>query len=296
VNYVTKNILGLLVVSFSFASFANANCSKQMEGDDWVVRDSRGFELGRSLSQARATEILTNAENSGRCSTAVVINPPVFPPVVINPPIVRPPVVVNPPIFPPVVVNPPIIVNPPVIVNPPIIDQPIHGNCLASICVGDAVPVKLYNSNASAAGYGTVLAFLSGNRVVMRGLDGANYTFDLRQVGSARINLGSLAIGDNTVTRIYNSNYDITGGGFGQIVGFFQDGDVALRSLDGAYYTFDRQNVASIRRGTRTGVYPGQTLYLSNGGYGTLIGMFDDGQAGSLGLDGVYYVVPERYF
>jgi len=81
------------------AARSNAACTKQMEGDEWVVRDARGFELGRSLSMARATEIELNAENGGRCLGQVVVNPPI-------------------------VVTPPIIVNPPVVVNPPVIVQP----------------------------------------------------------------------------------------------------------------------------------------------------------------------------
>lgn len=86
------------------AARSNAACTKQMEGDEWVVRDERGFELGRSLSMARATEIQINAENGNRCLGHVVVNPPIH--------------------HPPIVVTPPIMVNPPVVVNPPVIVQP----------------------------------------------------------------------------------------------------------------------------------------------------------------------------
>jgi hypothetical protein len=85
------------------AARSNAACTKQMEGDEWVVRDARGFELGRSLSMARATEIEINAENGGRCMGHIVVNPPIHPPVIG---------------LPPIIINPPVVVNPPVIVQP----------------------------------------------------------------------------------------------------------------------------------------------------------------------------------
>jgi len=103
-------IVTLVTVGFTQS---NAACNLQMEGDEWVVRDFNGFEIGRSLSQARATEIKINAENSGRCDTGSgggVVNPPVIPqpPDVFFPPtqpIPQPPPIVQPPIQLPVIQN-----------------------------------------------------------------------------------------------------------------------------------------------------------------------------------------------
>jgi len=110
-----KQFFLALFISAS-AALASADCSLNLEGDEWVVRNSAGFEIGRSLSKAAATEKKINAENANQCNVFV-------PPVVINPPIPRPPVVINPPIVvnPPVVINPPVVVQPPVVINPPIL-------------------------------------------------------------------------------------------------------------------------------------------------------------------------------
>jgi len=90
-----KTALLVLGLSFLTSVEANAQCSVRMEGEQWVVRNAHGSVIGSSLSQARATEISINAQNSGQCG-GNVYNPPHNPPY--NPPY-QPPY--NPPYNPP---------------------------------------------------------------------------------------------------------------------------------------------------------------------------------------------------
>ena len=74
-----KSALLVLGLSFLTSIEASAQCSVRMEGEQWVVRNAHGSVIGSSLSQARATEISINAQNSGQCG-GNVYNPPYNPP------------------------------------------------------------------------------------------------------------------------------------------------------------------------------------------------------------------------
>ena len=166
--------------------------------------------------------------------------------------------------------------------NPP----PPPSQCYGNLCVGDFVGVRLSWQSNSAAGAGTVAGFLSDGTVVTRGLDGRNYTFAYNDVASARLSSGGLYAGVYAGFRLDAGS--ARAAGFGKVIGIFPNGDVTTQGLDGHYYYFAQSNSADPARCAHTAC-PGNTIFVRNGGYGTLLGVLSDEGIVVRGVDGMYY-------